>query len=175
MAQTSDGIRAMFRTRWSTALSGSLPLARSAPAWCTRPHRARAAVDIPMFETMAGFVMGDHRAAHLRAAARQRRLRPHLSRDRRPYKTSDAILRDRYNDKQWESFFKATGRDDLAPKSQIRDHSGRATNFDAVVCRTCPHLPDANYGDMGGVAEKADVPVMPMHDLGKHLVGPAYW
>ena len=34
----------------------------------------------------------------------------HLSRDRRPYKTSDGYLCVIvYNDKQWDSFFKATG------------------------------------------------------------------
>ena len=43
----------------------------------------------------------------------------HLSRDRRPYKTSDGyICVIVYNDKQWESFFKATGRDDLRSRSR---------------------------------------------------------
>jgi crotonobetainyl-CoA:carnitine CoA-transferase CaiB-like acyl-CoA transferase len=43
----------------------------------------------------------------------------HLSRDRRPYKTSDGFISVIvYNDKQWENFFKATGRDDLSVNHQ---------------------------------------------------------
>ena len=41
----------------------------------------------------------------------------HLSPDRRPYKTSDGyICVIVYNDKQWQNFFDATGRDDLRVK-----------------------------------------------------------
>ena len=48
----------------------------------SRPHRGRGQrVDVPMFETMAGFVMGDHLGGlDLRAAARQGRLsQPHVA------------------------------------------------------------------------------------------------
>ena len=82
-------------------------------------HRDRTGrgqrVDIPMFETMAGFVMGDHMGGLTYEPPLDKGgYARHLSRDRRPYKTSDGyICVIVYNDKQWENFFKATGRDDL--------------------------------------------------------------
>jgi crotonobetainyl-CoA:carnitine CoA-transferase CaiB-like acyl-CoA transferase len=57
----------------------------------------------------------------------------HLSRDRRPYKTSDGYLSVIvYNDKQWESFFKATGRDDLRRDPRFATFAERAVNIDCV-------------------------------------------
>ena len=55
------------------------------------------------------------------------------SRDRRPYKTSDGyICVIVYNDKQWENFFKATGRDDLRADPKFATFAGRAANIDVV-------------------------------------------
>ena len=54
-------------------------------------------------------------------------------RDRRPYKTSDGyICVIVYNDKQWQNFFDATGRDDLRTDPKFATFAGRATNIDVV-------------------------------------------
>jgi len=72
-------------------------------------HRDRTGrgqrVDIPMFETMAGFVMGDHMGGLTYEPPLDKGgYARHLSRDRRPYKTSDGhICVIVYNDKQWET------------------------------------------------------------------------
>ena len=83
---------------------------------------------------MASFVMGDHMGGltydpPLDKGGYAR----HLSRDRRPYKTSDGyICVIVYNDKQWENFFAATGRDDLRNDPDASTFAGRAGNIDHV-------------------------------------------
>src|SRR5215813_1547672 len=141
-------------------------------------HRDRTGqgqrVDIPMFETMASFVMGDHMGGltydpPLDKGGYAR----HLSRDRRPYKTSDGyICVIVYNDKQWENFFAATGRDDLRKDPKFATFAGRATNIDVVYAELARILETKTTAEWTAILEKADVPVMPMHDLESLLDDP---
>jgi len=141
-------------------------------------HRDRTGkgqrVDVPMFETMTSFVLGDHlggltfdppldRGGYAR----------HISADRRPYRTSDGYISVIvYNDKQWSSFFDATGRDDLRNDPMFATFAARLANIDTV------------YGELGRIFEtrttqewltlliEADIPVMPVHDLESILDDP---
>ena len=85
-------------------------------------------VDIPMLETMSSFVMGDHMGGLTYEPPLDRGgYARHLSLDRRPYKTADGyICVIVYNDKQWENFIKATGRDDMRADPKFATFSGRA-------------------------------------------------
>jgi formyl-CoA transferase len=141
-------------------------------------HRDRTGqgqrVDIPMFETMASFVMGDHMGGltydpPLDKGGYAR----HLSRDRRPYKTSDGyICVIVYNDKQWQNFFDATERDDLRTNPKFATFAGRATNIDVVYAELARILETKTTAEWSKILEKADVPVMPMHDLESLLGDP---
>jgi crotonobetainyl-CoA:carnitine CoA-transferase CaiB-like acyl-CoA transferase len=141
-------------------------------------HRDRTGrgqrLDIPMFETMAGFVMGDHMGGltydpPLDKGGYAR----HLSRDRRPYKTSDGfICVIVYNDKQWNSFFEATGRDDLRADPRFASFAGRAVNIDTVYAELARIFQTKTTAEWTDLLDKADVPVMPMHDLESILRDP---
>jgi len=141
-------------------------------------HRERTGhgqrVDIPMFETMASFVMGDHMGGltydpPLDKGGYAR----HLSRDRRPYKTSDGyICVIVYNDKQWESFFAATGRDDLRSDPRFASFAGRANNIDVVYAELARILETKSTAEWMEILTHADIPVMPMHDLESLLNDP---
>src|SRR5690349_6026228 len=141
-------------------------------------HRDRTGqgqrVDIPMFETMASFVMGDHMGGltydpPLDKGGYAR----HLSRDRRPYKTSDGyICVIVYNDKQWENFFAATGRDDLRSDPRFATFAGRANNIDVVYAELARILETKSTAEWMDILTHADVPVMPMHDLESLLSDP---
>jgi crotonobetainyl-CoA:carnitine CoA-transferase CaiB-like acyl-CoA transferase len=139
-------------------------------------------LDIPMFETMTSFVMGDHMGGltydpPLDKGGYAR----HLSRDRRPYKTSDGyICVIVYNDKQWQSFFDATGRDDLRNDPKFATFAGRATNIDEVYAELARIFKTRTTADWLALLTKADIPVMPMHDLetildDPHLVATGYF
>jgi crotonobetainyl-CoA:carnitine CoA-transferase CaiB-like acyl-CoA transferase len=97
----------------------------------------------------------------------------HLSRDRRPYKTSDGfICVIVYNDKQWENFFIATGRDDLRRDAKFATFAGRAVNIDTVYAELARIFETRTTAEWLDLLTTADVPVMPMHDLESILRDP---
>ncbi|WP_024516359.1 CoA transferase [Bradyrhizobium sp. Tv2a-2] len=183
MAQTGDGTPRYVPNALVDRIVGLTAVGAICASLVERERTGRGQrVDIPMFETMAGFVMGDHMGGltydpPLDKGGYAR----HLSRDRRPYKTSDGYLSVIvYNDKQWESFFKATGRDDLRRDPRFATFAGRAVNIDFVygeLARIFETRPTAEWIEL---LNKADVPVMPMHDLqgildDEHLVATGFF
>jgi crotonobetainyl-CoA:carnitine CoA-transferase CaiB-like acyl-CoA transferase len=134
-------------------------------------HRDRTGVgqrvDIPMFETMAGFVMGDHLGGlTYEPPLDQGGYARHLSPDRRPYKTSDGyICVIVYNDKQWDKFLTATGRDDLRSDPRFATFAGRAVNIDHVYAELARIIALRPTAEWIKLLDEADVPALPMHDL----------
>lgn len=141
-------------------------------------HRDRTGVgqrvDIPMFETMAGFVMGDHLGGlTYEPPLDQGGYARHLSPDRRPYKTSDGyICVIVYNDKQWDKFLTATGRDDLRSDPRFATFAGRATNIDHVYAELARIIALRSTAEWIKLLDEADVPALPMHDLVSILSDP---
>jgi len=141
-------------------------------------HRDRTGVgqrvDIPMFETMAGFVMGDHLGGlTYEPPLDQGGYAPHLSPDRRPYKTSDGyICVIVYNDKQWDKFLTATGRNDLRSDPRFATFAGRAVNIDHVYAELARIIALRSTAEWIKLLDEADVPALPMHDLVSILSDP---
>jgi len=141
-------------------------------------HRDRTGqgqrLDIPMFETMAGFVMGDHMGGlTFEPPLDKGGYARHLSRDRRPYQTADGhICVIVYNDKQWDSFFAAAGCQDLRNDPRFANFAGRAANIDAVYAELARIFLTRTTAEWSELLTKADVPVMPMHDLESLLEDP---
>jgi formyl-CoA transferase len=77
-----------------------------------------------------------------------------------------------YNDKQWENFFKATGRDDLRSDPKFSTFAGRAANIDFVYAELARIFETRTTAEWLELLNKADVPVMPMHDLQSLLQDP---
>ncbi|MET0222110.1 MAG: CoA transferase [Tardiphaga sp.] len=141
-------------------------------------HRDRTGkgqrVDVPMFETMASFVMGDHMGGLTYEPPLDRGgYARHLSRDRRPYKTADGYLCVIvYNDKQWNAFFEASGRADLRADPRFASFAGRSVNIDTVYGELARIFLTRTTDEWTDLLTKADVPVMPMHDLESVLSDP---
>lgn len=141
-------------------------------------HRDRTGVgqrvDIPMFETMAGFVMGDHLGGlTYEPPLDQGGYARHLSPDRRPYKTSDGyICVIVYNDKQWDKFLTATERDDLRSDPRFATFAGRAVNIDHVYAELARIIALRSTAEWIKLLDEADVPALPMHDLVSILSDP---
>lgn len=135
-------------------------------------HRQRTGqgqrIDIPMFETMAQFVLGDHMGgrafeppigkpgyARLLAAARK------------PYRTSDGYVCVLiYNDKQWRSFFNAIGETGKLEKDpRFADLASRTKHIDELYAEIAETIAGRSTAAWLKLLHDADIPAMPMHDL----------
>src|SRR5882724_2418603 len=175
MAQTSDGVPRYVPNALVDRIVGLTAVGAVCASLVHRDRTGRGQrVDIPMFETMASFVMGDHMGGLTYEPPLDKGgYARHLARDRRPYKTSDGyICVIVYNDKQWNNFFAATGRDDLRSNPKFATFAGRATNIDAVYAELARILETKTTEEWTSNMEKADVPVLPMHDLESILQDP---
>src|ERR1044072_6417246 len=175
MAQTGDGIPRYVPNALVDRIVGLTAVGAICAALVHRDRSGRGQrVDIPMFETMAGFVMGDHMGGLTYQPPLDRGgYARHPSRDRRPYKTSNGyICVIVYNDKQWENFFTATGRDDLRRDPKFATFAGRAVNIDTVYAELARIFETRTTAEWTDLLTKADVPVMPMHDLESILQDP---
>jgi len=175
MAQTGDGVPRYVPNALVDRIVGLTAVGVICASLVHRDRTGRGQrVDIPMFETMAGFVMGDHMGGLTYEPPLDKGgYARHLSRDRRPYKTSDGyICVIVYNDKQWENFFEATGRDDLRRDPKFATFAGRAVNIDTVYAELARIFGTRSTAEWTELLDKADVPVLPMHNLGSILQDP---
>ena len=124
-------------------------------------------IEVPMFETMAHYVLSDHLYGRtfeppIGDVGYPRLLTP----DRRPYRTQDgyvcALI---YNDKQWRAFLDIIGRPELLATDEFRSLGARTQNVATVyrfVAETIAGCTSAHWLE---VLDKADIPVMPLHTL----------
>jgi crotonobetainyl-CoA:carnitine CoA-transferase CaiB-like acyl-CoA transferase len=134
-------------------------------------HRDRTgegqAIAVPMFETMAQFVLGDHMAGRsfeppIGPPGYSRLLAP----DRRPYRTRDGyICALVYTDKHWDSFVQAIGWDDEQRDPRFKDMAARTRNYDFVYKWFADLLVTRTTAEWMQLLEEADIPCGPMHDL----------
>lgn len=132
-------------------------------------------VDIPMFETMVGFVLGDHLGGltfepPIGGGGYGRQLSP----ERRPYRTSDgyvcALI---YTDKQWASFLDAIGQADLPQRDpRFANFANRIANIDHVYGELGRIFTQRGTAEWLELLESADIPSMPMHDFDSVLNDP---
>jgi crotonobetainyl-CoA:carnitine CoA-transferase CaiB-like acyl-CoA transferase len=175
MAQTGDGVPRYVPNALVDRIVGLTAVGAICASLVHRDRTGRGQrVDIPMFETMAGFVMGDHMGGLTYEPPLDKGgYARHLARDRRPYKTSDGhICVIVYNDKQWDSFFKVTGRDDLRQNPKFAAFAGRAGNIDTVYGELARIFETKTTAKWIDLLTTADIPVMPMHDLESILQDP---
>jgi crotonobetainyl-CoA:carnitine CoA-transferase CaiB-like acyl-CoA transferase len=175
MAQTGDGVPRYVPNALVDRIVGLTAVGAICASIVHRDRTGRGQrLDIPMFETMAGFVMGDHMGGLTYEPPLDKGgYARHLARDRRPYKTSDGyICVIVYNDKQWNNFFTATGREDLRHHPKFATFAARAVNIDAVYGELARIIETRSTAEWTELLDKADVPVMPMHDLESILQDP---
>lgn len=125
-------------------------------------------IDMPMFEMMASFVLGDHLSGHsfeppIGAMGYARMLNP----DRRPYRTKDGFVCVMiYTDGHWRAFFRALGREDAFDRDpRYRSMTTRSENIAALYGELAELLRTRTTAEWLDLFDQADIPAMPLHDL----------
>lgn len=132
-------------------------------------------IDVPMFETMVGFILGDHLGGltfepPLDAGGYVRQ----LARDRRPYRTADGhVCALVYTDDHWRRFLSAIGQPDLMEKDErFASFSSRMNNVTHVYGWLADVFLARTSGEWIDLLDTADVPVMAMHSFETVLEDP---
>ncbi len=123
-------------------------------------------IDIPMFEMMAGFVLGDHLQGHsfdppIGPMGYARMLNP----DRRPCRTKDgfvcALI---YTDRHWRSFFSALGQSDQFERDpRYKNMTTRTEHIADRYRELAELLLTRTTAEWLALFERADVPAMPLN------------
>jgi crotonobetainyl-CoA:carnitine CoA-transferase CaiB-like acyl-CoA transferase len=131
-------------------------------------HRERTgqgqAIEVPMFESMAEFFMGDHLSGltfdpPLGGAGYARLIDP----NRRPYRTTDGHIGVLvYNDKHWRRFFALIERPDLASDPRFDSMAHRSAHAGAVTALLTEVFASRSTAAWLEALDAADIPAMPL-------------
>jgi crotonobetainyl-CoA:carnitine CoA-transferase CaiB-like acyl-CoA transferase len=132
-------------------------------------------IEVPMFETMAQFVLAEHMQGRTfdppTGPAGYART---LSRHRRPYETRDgfiAVLP--YNDGQWRRFFAAIGKSHVVETDpRFADIAARTANIDALYEMLGEELRHRTTDEWLDLLRDNDIPCMRPHTLETLLEDP---
>jgi crotonobetainyl-CoA:carnitine CoA-transferase CaiB-like acyl-CoA transferase len=135
-------------------------------------HRARTGegqeIEVPMFETMAEFVLTDHLGGRAFAPAEGPPGYPRLlAANRRPYRTADgyiaALL---YAEKHWQAFFAAAGRaEQFRGDARLSDAATRMANYDAAYGIVAEIMATRTTEAWLALLDENDIPAMRLNDL----------
>jgi crotonobetainyl-CoA:carnitine CoA-transferase CaiB-like acyl-CoA transferase len=176
IAQSSRGIPRYVPTAMADRTVGITGVGAILATLYARERTGRGdRVDIPMFETMVAFVLGDHLGGMtyeppLDGGGYARQLSP----ERRPYQTQDghvcALI---YTDKHWQGFLRAIGRESLLQEDpRFATYSQRTQHVDFVYGYLSTLFLEKTTAEWLELLERADVPSLPMHTLDSVLHDP---
>ena len=132
-------------------------------------------IEVPMFETMAQFVLAEHMQGRtFEPPAGPAGYARTLSRQRRPYQTKDgfiAVLP--YNDGQWRRFFAAIGKSELVDRDpRFADIAARPANIDALYEILGEELQHRTTDEWLDLLQQNDIPCIRPHTLESLLDDP---
>lgn len=132
-------------------------------------------IEVPMFETMAQFVLSEHmQGATFDPPTGPAGYARTLSRHRRPYATKDgfiAVLP--YNDGQWRRFFTAIGKAHVVENDpRFADIAARTANIDALYEMLGEELRHRTTDEWLELLQQNDIPCIRPHTLESLLQDP---
>ncbi len=132
-------------------------------------------IEVPMFETMVPFVLGEHMSGATFEPPNGPMGYPRsLAPERTPFPTKDgyvcAIV---YNDKQWRSFFEAMGEPDRVDRDpRLADIGSRTRHIGELYAEVAERLSSRTTAECLALLERADIPATPLHTLESLLDDP---
>jgi len=129
---------------------------------------AGQSIDVPMFETMVPFLLGEHFAgASFEPALGPLGYPRMLARERTPFATSDGYLCALiYADHHWRRFYEMIGRgEEFARDPRLADIGTRTRHIEALYAMVAAVLRTRSTADWLALFEAADIPAMRLHTL----------
>ena len=123
-------------------------------------------VDVPMFETMVPYVLGDHLYGHTFVPNQGDFGYPRLmSPNRRPYKTKDGYVCCLiYTDRQWALFLKAVGKAELLQTDpRFANIRARTQAIDELYQLVADELVLRTTAAWSELLPESEIPIFPMH------------
>ncbi|MFC3125590.1 CaiB/BaiF CoA transferase family protein [Pseudoroseomonas globiformis] len=179
---SGDAPRYVPLTLADRVVGAHLAFAITAAITCRERTGTAQEVVVPMFETFADLVAGDHLGGLSfdppEGEAYYGRL---MSPQRRPYRTRDgwiAVLL--YTDAHWRRFFALIGQEDALDDPRLASHAARQVAIDhayGVVAEALTHRGTAEWMEM---LSGADIPAAPVNDIvalrdDPHLRATGFW
>lgn len=122
-------------------------------------------IDVPMFETMASFVLVEHLCGAAFDPPIGRPVYPRvMTRNRKPFATLDgklAVLV--YNNKQWNAFARIANREDLVDDPRFRTLPDRSHNLEAWNDAVAEVIATRTTAEWMEILAEAGVPAMPVN------------
>ena len=125
-------------------------------------------VDVPMFETMVPYLLGDHLYGQKYVPARGGYGYPRLlAQSRVPYQTKDGYLACAlYTDEHWRRFLAMIGQSELMDSDpRFSDLTARTANIDALYGMVGRVLREKTTQEWTRLLTEADIPVAPVHSF----------
>ena len=125
------------------------------------------AVEVPMFESMASFLLMEQQGARVYAGRRggtgyARTASPY----RKPYRTADGMIAALlYTDTQWRTFFRLIERPDLADDPQLHSIRGRTERIDELYRLVEEELAKRPTAEWIEVLRRNAIPAMPVNGI----------
>lgn len=132
-------------------------------------------LDMPMFEMMASFVLGDHMAGMAFDPPIGPTLYPRLvARDRRPYRTADGhICVLAYTDRHWQALMRGLGRErELLDDPRYASMTTRTENIDSLYAELAELLLTRTSAEWLAFFDENDIPAMPLHSIDSLIADP---
>ncbi len=133
------------------------------------------AVEVPMFETMAQFILGDHFGGRtFEPSMGEPGYARLLAKFRAPYETKDGyICALVYNDKQWKNFCARIGKPDLLTTDpRFGSHAERARNIDEVYAFVAAEMRTRTTEEWERLLTEGDIPWTKMNSLDELIDDP---
>lgn len=166
--QGGSGEPAYVRTQVVDKTVGVMALAAILAALHERSVSGQGqAVEVPMFESMATFLLMEqqgHRVYEGRTGGTgyARTASPY----RKPYRSADGMISVLlYTDGQWRTFFRLVGRDDLAGDPDLSSIRGRTRRIDELYAIVEEELAKRTTAQWLEVLRAHDIPAMPVSSI----------
>jgi len=140
----------------------------TAALYCRERTGKGQSVEVPMYETVAHMMLGDHMCGRtfeppIEPRRYERMLAPH----RVPYATKDGYVCVLvYNDKHWRSFFRLVGREEMFESDpRFSSQEARSRNINQVYAYVAEQMATRTSAEWLDLLRGADIPATPVQSV----------